>query len=305
MNIKLGVRDVLWMAVGAGLFLIVLLVALHLQKRHSPAEQVASKAERLELVLRMQVGLASASEAEKSAVLAVTDEDSKKFADQARDATAEVSRQRAELAGRLAAEGNQEERDLLAQFTDAFGDLQRIDKELLDLSTRNTNLKASALTFGPAMTSLKEMDSALSHLPADDVKVAHWADNARLAAWRLMAMIPPHIAEESNQKMDQMESQMAKEERTVLESLDTLAAMPMLADNADLKSAVADYASFRDTKGEILKLSRENTNVLSLSISLNQKRKAMLVGQASLASLQRAIQAEPIAGVSYGNVKPR
>ena len=87
--------------------------------------------------------------------------------------------------------------------------------------------------------------------------------------------------------------------------LDELAASPPLAGNADLKAAAASYARFTETKTEIVKLSRENTNVRSLSISLNQKHKAMLVCQGVLAALQDAIEAEPIAGVTYGKVMPR
>ena len=46
------------------------------------------------------------------------------------------------------------------------------------------------------------------------------------------------------------------------------------------------------------KLSRENTNVRPLPISLNQKRKLMVMCQDALAALEEAIQQEPVAGVT-------
>jgi len=153
---------------------------------------------------------------------------------------------------------------------------------------------------------LKEMDAALARLTSDEVNVVRLADNARIAAWRLLAWISPHIAEESDQKMDEMELQMAKEDQQVRHSLDDLAAMPMMADNPDLKAAATSYARFSDTKVQILKLSRENTNMRSLSISLNQKSRVMLVCRAALTALQQAIEEEPIPGMTFKRpVNPR
>jgi hypothetical protein len=67
-------EDVLWMVAGAGFLALLLLVLWHF--RQDPTQQLAFKASRVDLVGRMQVALASASEAEKSAVLAITDQDS-------------------------------------------------------------------------------------------------------------------------------------------------------------------------------------------------------------------------------------
>jgi hypothetical protein len=300
MSLKPSIEDLLWMSTGAVALLAVMLVVLHFQNKQNPAAQLASKAQRVELVGRMQLALASAAEAEKSAVLAVTDADSQMFADQVSTATAEVDRERGELSERLTITGTQGEKDLLAQFTEAFAELQQIDKDLLALAVKNTNLKASSLAFGPAAAAVKEMDAALARLPGDDVNILRLADNARIAAWRLLTLIPPHIAEESDAKMDEMETQMADEDRQVRQSLDALATLPVFADNADLKTAAASYARFSEAKAQIFKLSRENTNVRSLSISLNQKRKVTLVCQAALSALQQAISEEPIAGVTYG-----
>jgi hypothetical protein len=301
MSIKPSTKDLLWMAPGAAMLLMVLLVVLHFHKDQDSARQLALKVRRVGLVSQMQLALASAGEAEKSAVLAMTDEDSQAFADQALASTAEVEQERQELDGLLTGTGTQGEKELLARFTEAFTEFQRIDKDLLALAVKNTNLKASNLAFGPAAASLKEMDAALARLTSDDAKVGRLADNARIAAWRLLTSISPHIAEQSDQKMDEMESQMAKEDRQVRQSLDDLAAMPTMADNPDLKAAATSYVRFTDTKVQILKLSRENTNVRSLSISLSQKRRVMLVCRTALTSLQQAIVEEPIAGVTFEN----
>ena len=150
MKVKPGIKDVLWMATGAAVLLVCILVVLHFHKDQDPAAQLAFKARRVDLVGRMQLDLASASEAEKSAVLAITDQDSQTFADQARAASAKVEQERRELGELLTAGGTQGEKDLLAQFTEAFAEFQRIDNELLALAVKNTNLKAYSLAFGPA-----------------------------------------------------------------------------------------------------------------------------------------------------------
>src|SRR5580700_6355988 len=97
MSSKPGIREGLWMVSGAVVLLVIMLVVLHFQRGQSPTEQLAFKAKRVDTVERMRLALASASEAEKSAVMAITDEDSQKYADQARAATAEVDQASKEL----------------------------------------------------------------------------------------------------------------------------------------------------------------------------------------------------------------
>jgi hypothetical protein len=293
------------MAVGAAVLLAVVLFVRHFQNLQNPAAQLAFKAKRVELVQRMGLALASASEAEKSAVMAITDQDSQTYADEVRAATSTVEEGRRDLANLLEQGGTRDEKDILTQFSQGFAEFQRIDKDLLDLAVKNTNLKAYSLTFGPAAEALKEMDAALSRVAArrdstspNDLKVMQLADGARIEALRLLTLLPPHIAEESNQKMDEMETLMAGEDEAVRRNLEALAALPDPSGNPDLATATAAYARFTELKTQILKLSRENTNVRSLTISLNQKRKVMLICQDALAALEQAIQAEPIAGLS-------
>src|SRR5580704_1586202 len=152
------------MASGAAVLLVVMLVVLHFQRGQSPAEQLAFKAKRIDAVERMRLALASASEAEKSAVMAITDEDSQKYADQARAASAEVEQGRNELGQLLDAGGTQREKDLLGQFSKVFADFQHVDSDLLALAVKNTNIKAYSLAFGPAAEAIAAMNAALSRL---------------------------------------------------------------------------------------------------------------------------------------------
>lgn len=306
-----GVRDALWMASGAAAFLVLALVLLHFHEADDAAGQIVSKTRRIELVDRMRLALASASEPEKSAVLAITDEDSQTFADEARAASTKVEEARQELGAELQRDGKGRERELLGQFSQAFADFRRIDDDVLSLAVKNTNLKAYALAYGPAAEALKAMTDALGRLATASVDpssatVPLLALGAEIAALRVQTMLPPHIAEESDEKMDQMEAAMAKEEEEARKDLDELLARPELRANAELQTATSSWARFGALKVQILALSRENTNVRSITMSLDRKRKVMLACQEDLAALRQAVDEEPIRGVTYGgSVKPR
>ncbi len=297
MELKSGFRDLLLVGSGAAVLLVLVLLALHYQSAWNSAQRLELKARKVELVERMRYSLAAASEAEKSAVLAVTDEDSQAFADQAGAATAEVERLRKVLGEILAAGANQKEKELLVSFSADFTNFQRIDRDLLALAVKNTNVKAFALAIGPAAQEANETDSALSRFLAKHAtlpqRILLLAAGAQAAGLRLETRLAPHIAEQSDRKMDELEALMAKDDREVRAALDGLAAQPELRADPDLATARSSYARFSEVRTQILALSRENTNVRSLAISLDQKRKAMSVCQDALYALQQAIAEEP------------
>jgi hypothetical protein len=294
------------MAAGAAVLALFGLLVLLFGREPDLSAQLAVKAQRIELVGRMQRDLASASEAEKSAVLAITDHESQAFADQARASTADVERERRELEGLLGKDGTQDEKALLAEFSERFTEFRRIDSELLSLAVQNTNLKAYALTFGPAADALNDMSAALSrlvaaHADAQDAKqVMSLAYGAEIAALRIQTLLPPHIAEASDPRMDELEALITKQEEQVRSDLEGLGALPKLDGDADLAVARSRYAQFLEIKSQVLVLSRQNTNVRSLSISLDQKRKVMLACHDLLSNLQDVIRKEPVEGATYG-----
>jgi hypothetical protein len=297
-----GSKDLFWIAGGTVVLIVLALLTLHYHREGEIATKSVFKTTRLEVVGRMRTALLSASEAEKSAVMATTDEESQTFAQQSRAASAKVERARDELGKLLEMGGTAKERDLLSEFSQALTECQRIDRELLDLSVKNTNLKAYALVFGPAADALANMDRALSRALSDAAgstrpearRVMLLAAGAQSGAWRIQALVPPHIFEESDAKMDQLEARMADEDRGIRSDLDGLAAL-LGPKDPGLETATAEYARFTQLRTTILGLSRQNTNVRSLFISLNQKRGAMESCLSALAAVEQAIQDEPLA----------
>jgi len=310
MGLRPGAEDFLWMVAGAVILAVLLLVGWHLRHSESPAEHLSLKATRVDLVSRMELDLARASEAEKSAVLATTDEDSQTYAKQARSAMEEVEKERLTLEGMEPRGAAARERELLAQFSRSFLDLRRVDEEVLGLAVKNTNVKAYALAFGPAMEDLEKTDAALSRVvqkcsdSADAKQVMLRAFGAQTALLRIQALLAPHIAEESDAKMDALEAQMSRDETLAEKDFEELRAMPRLRGDPDLASAASAFGRYRERKTQVLRLSRENTNVRSLALSLNQKRKAMIVSLDTLGTLKETILREPIPGVSYGKPSP-
>lgn len=306
MKVGPRIENVLWMGAGALALAVFLLLGWRFYRAESPAQRLALKATRVDLVGRLELALARGSEAEKSAVLAITDEDSQAFADQARAATADVDRDRQELGRLLEAGGTQGERDLLARFSEAFGDLRRVDDEVLRLAVKNTNLKASALSFGPAAEALAELDGALARAAAktaaspDALLALRLTSDARIAVLRIQALLAPHIAEESDARMDRMEASMLEEETRARRALAGLGALSRLRGDSDFAAASSALARYVDIKARIVALSRDNTNVRSLALSLNQKRRSLALCLDALGALKQAILEEPIAGVTYG-----
>lgn len=287
-----------WAAAGAGIFLGVALTAIYFHGDRRRTDETALRTRALAIVDQMRVDLASSSEAEKSSVLAITDEDSLAFADQARASRAAVERGRTDLASLLARAPDQAAvAERLSGFAQSFEDLRKIDDEVLSLAVRNTNLKASRLAMGPAAAALDEFEGALAHLAADaessagGLEVVSRADDARIRALRVQVLLPRHIAEESDATMDALEARMAEEGRALRVDLATLA--PLRPGSADLTTAMAAWDRFSEIERSIVALSRENTNVRSLSLSLTRKRNALGICQDALAALRQAIEREP------------
>lgn len=253
---------------------------------------------KVRLVSEMRVNLNASVEAEKSAVLADTDEASIVYADQALQLSAAVEDARLELEVMIAAEKMGRELDILREFSVCWERFQQIDQELLPLSVMNTNLKAYDLSYGSAGKALKQLEQALNALMNSKVSKDKTCEIARLSlrtlssALKIHALQSPHIAESHEEKMDEIETTIQTDNALINQSLDALSVLLNQVDKPLLEAAKSAYTEFWMINTEVMKLSRQNSNVRSLALSLGQKRKATVRCQDVLAALEEAIQSK-------------
>jgi len=248
------------------------------------------EARRLAASLRLLVN--KAADAEKSSVMAESDEASRAFAQEANDAARKASQQDLALKSLLDKLGYSPEQRLLSEFDHVFVQSRELDKTILELAVENSNLKAQRLSFGAAADAAAEVRGAL------DAAVAAAADAGREHVELIAAKIElsvdgmrllqgPHIAESNEAAMTALETRMAayeKEARRLLELLETGDTAPAA------RGADASFERFIALHREILTLSRRNTNVRSLELSLGQKRKLTAACDETLAALQDALE---------------
>ncbi len=148
-----------------GLVLILIFVGIR-YKDSGPVLQdfVGNMARKLELLSGMRANLMNSEQAEKSAVMADTDEASRDFADQSRRAGDVVDRDLRELESLLQRDPTDKEMKLFHEFDSCWTELRKIDREILGFAVQNTNLKAAALSFGQGNEAMKRFEQALKKL---------------------------------------------------------------------------------------------------------------------------------------------
>lgn len=253
---------------------------------------------KVRLVSEMRVNLNASVEAEKSAVLAETDEASRAYADRAQQLSTAVENASLELGVLIESEKTGREVDLYREFSTCWERFRQIDQELLPLSVLNTNLKAYALSYDSAQTALKQLERSLYALMnSDDSKdtacrIIRLTQRSLIAALKIHALQSPHIAESRPEIMDEIETTIQTQDALIRRSLDALSFLMNSKSKPQIDAAKAAYAEFWRINTEVMKLSRQNSNVLSLALSLDQKRKVTVQCQEALAALEEAVQSK-------------
>jgi Four helix bundle sensory module for signal transduction len=287
----------IWIGVAIALVLLLCFIVVFLW-RHEDTNWLQSAFERsvqkLKMIQTMSRDLLASVEAEKSAVMADTDEASQAFAAQSIQAAHNVEKARQALEHLLV--GNSQEAHLFREFSRCWEKLQEIDREVLSLAVQNTNLKALRLSFVPAAEAMRRMEEALNQLmdlassSSDAVKITRLASKSITGALNIHALQAPHIAESTALRMDEMEAVMKSLDVQVTDALHSLHALVDEPGEPFLNAAWASYKDFQKINAEIVDLSRQNSNVRSYAISLGQKRKMTAQCQDLLAALQETVQ---------------
>jgi hypothetical protein len=259
--------------------------------RGAPDPAFTQLLEARRLAADLHVQFIKASNASDRAVLADTDEASVAFAKQAEAATQSVRTGVAELGTELQHLGYAEESQMLDEFSKRFDDYAKVDKDVLALAVENTNLKAQRLSFGPVREAANAFRDALDAVvkgapPRERVRVEAATARALLAVRDIQVLQAPHIAEADDAAMSRLEKEMAGREATAREALKTLAGVPP-KETLDAASAALD--KFEKVSTELVALSRRNTNVKSLALSLKPKPALTAACDASLVALEAAL----------------
>ena len=251
----------------------------------------ASEARQLAADLAME--FTRATDAANRAVMADTDETSVAFAHEAEGATEAAQKHTEALGPMLQSLNYADESKLLTEFAGKFDEYRALDRKILDLAVENTNLKAQRLSFGPAQEASDAFRDALKAVtPAAASETWHVAAlvaQAQTTVREIQVLQSPHIANADEAVMTRMEKEMATSEMTARHALDALRPLVAPASQPKLAAATAALSKFMELNVQIIGLSRRNSNVRSLALSLDQKRAIVTACDASLKALQTAL----------------
>jgi hypothetical protein len=242
----------------------------------------------------LQAQFSKATEASNRAVMSDADEESTASVREAEQATQEVARTVEQLRTILTSMGYSEELELLGGFTQQFEDYRKIDAEILPLAVENTNAKAQRLAFGPAADAVNAFRSALASValsapPEVRPRLELLAARAVEAVLDIQILHAPHIAEAEDQAMTRMEQKMAASEKQARLAMTQMRALLPTASRPQLTAAENALDAFITVHAEIITLSRRNSDVRSLSLSLGRKRMVAAQGDDLLRSMQESL----------------
>jgi hypothetical protein len=245
------------------------------------------------LASQVHVQFTQSVEAANRAVMAETDDDAAAAADEARRARQVVERDIESLRAALESLRYRDDLRHLEDFESRFKEYRRLDDEILPLAVENTNLKAQRLSFGPSREAAQAFQAALEQAIGTSGKEsccgAVVAARARIAVFEIQVAYAPHIAEAQDAAMTQMETQMTASATRAQKSLDELRGMLSSASRAQLDMGAAALNRFLSVHKEIISLSRRNSDVRSLALSLGEKRKVTAECEAHLQALEEAL----------------
>ncbi len=249
------------------------------------------------LAADLRVQFSKADDASNQAVMADTDDASIAFAHEAEKATQVIDSDVATFGPLLKNLGFAEDLHSLEAFKGEWAKYGSLDRNILALAVENTNLKAQRLSFGPAREAADAFRDALARVAADAsrndrCRVDVLAAKATIAIREIQVLQAPHIAEAQETAMTRIEQEMASLDLRARDALKELTELAGRKARPTLAAALASLDHFKEISSQIVNLSRRNTNVRSLELSLREKPTLAAACDASLQSLQRALANE-------------
>jgi len=251
---------------------------------------------KLDLLSRMRINLLKSVEAEKSAVMADTDESSQTLADEARKTDEALEKDRRDLDLLIKQDPTDQEIKLLQEFDRSWSEFRKTDQVLLEFAVQNTNLKAAHISFIQGSEAVKAFEEPLNQLVAtkpfykDDYEIADLVSKAVVAGLKIHYLHAPHIAAANDDQMDKIEADIKQNEEVIRHSLNGLKNLVPNFGQPSLQKARVAYDELVKVTTRVIDLSRQNTNIKSFEMSLGRKRKVTAQCDEILLSLQEAVR---------------
>jgi hypothetical protein len=252
--------------------------------------------EEKKILAQIRIHLLKSVDMEKSAVMALTDQASTEFADQSRSASASVDQHLAELRSLVNAMPLPHEKQLIDEFASCWAELGKVDRVILELAAENTNLKALALSkekgaeimqrFEQILGTVRTLSSGTAH----ERRAIELTSQAMIAGLKAYNLHGPHIIEADDKRMDHYEQRMREHEEEVEHALNTLHDLVDAEQRNVVSQAKTVFAEFTALTAHIVRLSRQNSNIRSLELSLGRKRVIAARCDETLAVLQDTVQ---------------
>ena len=290
-------KEQMALLMGCGLALAIILFAVFAKYSNNSASMrtvYENILEKKRILNEIRVELLKSVEMEKNAVMALTDQESLTYANQSRIAAATVDQNLKALHAMVDAMPT--EKKLLEEFATCWTEMGKIDQVILQLAVENTNLKAAALSREQGGQSMQRFEEALDTVRVSSTgnpsegRIAALAARAMVAALKIFNLHGPHIIEPNNETMDQLEVRMKAEEAVVMQSLDGLEELFGNDPPEAIIQAKTAFAEFLAVTNQVVQLSRLNSNIKSLELSMGRKRTVSAQCDDALAALQESVQ---------------
>jgi len=249
------------------------------------------------LAADLRVNFSKAADATNRAVMADTEQASLELVRESQQASQARDKDVADLEPVLRSLSYTQELKILGELEARLAEYRKLDSRILGLAAENTNLKAQALSFGPASQAAGSFRDKLRALVTgsaakDRPRVAALVNDAVLAVREIQVLQTPHIAERDETAMTRLEAQMAEQDGEALAALNSLASLLPSSARPALAEARASLERFKVVSKQLVELSRRNTNLLALDLALRTKPALTAACDERLHALQDALAKE-------------
>ena len=179
----------------------------------------------------------------------------------------------------------------LDAFDAAWAEVERVDQRLLAFAVANTNLKATRLSREPRAPPTSTASSTRSTrwcVAVAAPETLRALAGASIAALRIQSLAFVHIPSADDAEMTRLEERMRAMGEEVNRDLGAVRDSGQVSPDR-LALATQAWSDYQTVLKKVLKLSRENTNVISFDVSVHEKREVTKECLAALSALLEAV----------------